>query len=158
MGSYLVGVIGVALCVGILEEILPGGSGNRAYLRLLTGLCILAVMVAPLGALLGSLPGLLEDISISEAEGEGEYDKILQGTVQEVVREQLREAILGSLSSEFSVDCNNAEVGILFGNGEDMSLSRVVITLRGKDILKDPYEIEEYFGTLLGCECRVLAG
>jgi fructose-1-phosphate kinase PfkB-like protein len=41
---------------------------------------------------------------------------------------------------------------------EERGVDRVIITLKGGDILKNPYEIEDYFGELLECECRVIAG
>ncbi len=158
MGGYLMSVIGVALCVGLFEELLPSGSGSRTYLRLLGGLCILALMVTPLGRFLGSLPSLLDEISVSEQDIENEYDKILQGTLRDSVREELKLAILSSLEREFSVRRERTEVGILFDEDESLSPSRVVITLHGRDILKDPYKIEDYFEALLGCECMVLTG
>ncbi len=159
MNGYLSSVIGVALCVGLLEELLPGESQSRAYIRLLTALCILAVMIAPLGRFLSSLPSLFEELELREEVVVGDpYGEIVKGTVEEAVREGLVAAVKQELAARFSVNSERAEVGILFHEGGEAIPSRIIITLYGKDIFKDPYKIEEYFGDMIGCECLVVIG
>ena len=61
------------------------------------------------------------------------------------------------MATRFSV--NDCEVGVaLAREGEELHLARVIITLSGKDVFKNPYTIEEHFATLLGCECVVVVG
>ena len=158
MGEYVLNVVGVALAVGILEELLPNEYGSKVYVRLLTGLCLLLVMLAPVGSLLRALPDMFSEYEAIEEGADNEYERILSESLGEQVREQLAAAVRRDLSSRFGVNSERAEVGIMLGGGDTLSVSRLVITLRGADILKDPYEIEDYFSRLLDCECAVIVG
>ena len=158
MGEYVLNVVCVALAVGILEELLPSEYGSKAYVRLVCGLCLLLVMIAPVGNLLRSLPSVFEDSLEIEEGAENQYERILSENLGEAVRAELTEAIRRDLKARFGVNGERTEVGILLGGEGELSVSRLVITLRGADILKDPYEIEDYFSRLLGCECAVIVG
>ena len=158
MGEYILSVVGAAFCVGLLEELLPSEFGTKAYLRLLTGLCLLAIMLAPVGRSLADLSDLFGELSFLEEEEENEYERILRENLGETVRGELCEAVRRDLREKFGVKNERTEIGVQLSEGETLSVARVVITLKGSDILKNPYEIEEYFGELLSCECRVRAG
>ena len=160
MLNYILSVVGVALCVGILEELLPSSYGSKAYVRLLTGLCLLAVLIAPVGKWLGAIPDALSELEKWDAgeEGGGKYEEILKDTMSDTVRESLRAVVLEDLSGRFGVNASKTDVGISFESGEPIRIKRMVITLRGVDILKNPHEIESYFEGLLSCECSVVSG
>ncbi len=158
MGEYVLNVVGVAFCVGILEELLPDGYGSKAYIRLLTGLCLLLVMLAPVGSLLRALPDVFSEYSAIEEDVDDQYEKILSESLGESVRTELIKAVKRDLSSRFGVNGERTDVGIMLDGEGAFTVSRLVITLRGVDILKDPYEIEDYFARLLSCECAVIVG
>lgn len=159
MRGYILNFIGVALCVGLLEELLPGQSGSKQFVRFLTGLCLLAVMIAPLGKWLATLPDSFSTIVGEEAdEAEEKYTEILAGELRDTVRENLIAVLKEDLAKEFSVDPEKSDVGILFAQEDSIRVTCVIVTLRGKDILKNPREMEAYFGKLLDCECRVICG
>jgi hypothetical protein len=160
MLNYILSVVGVALCVGILEEMLPSSYGSKAYVRLLTGLCLLAVMIAPVGNVLRAIPDALEQMAQwdeGEEEG-GRYEEILKGSMSGAVRDTIKTAVREDLSEKFGVNAEKTDVGISFEEGEEICVKRMVITLRGVDILKNPHEIEDYFERLLSCECVVVSG
>ena len=53
----------------------------------------------------------------------------------------------------------NCDVGIALVSLEGvLSVERIVITLTGTDIFKNPHTIEEYFSELLDCECLAVIG
>lgn len=158
MGEYILSVVGAAFCVGLLEELVPNEFGTKAYLRLLTGLCVLAVMIAPMGRLLSSVEDLFFEIVEIEECGENEYERILKESLGETVRSELAAAVKRDLAERFGVKNEGTEVGIQLGGEGGLSVTRLIITLKGGDILKNPYEIEDYFGELLECECRVIVG
>ena len=161
MRQYIMNVVGVAILSGLADQILPEKGKLRAHVRLLCGLCLLLVMVAPLGKVLSSLPSFFEDgmAALEDAGGEtGEYDKILEGTVKEAVRAELTEALSQKLEKEFGVNAETVRIGISFEDGEPLRLKRVLVTLTGKDIFRNPYTIEETLSSLLGCECVAVIG
>lgn len=160
MGQYVYGIIGAAAVIGVMESILPKGGKTKQYMKLITALCLLCLVIKPVGAFLDALPDLLEegfaDLSDTTA-ARGEYEAILEGEIADAVRGQLCDAVASELSTRFSV--SNCEVGAALERTDGaLTVRRVVITLMGKDIFKNPYEIEEYFGALLDCECIVTVG
>ena len=161
MGEYVLGIIGAAAVIGIMENIVPQNGKTKSYMRLITALCLLCLVVKPLGSVLDSLPALFAGATEQIAEGSeaarDEYEKILEGEITDTVREQLRAAVKSELESKFKVE--NCEVGIALGRVDgELRVQRTVITLMGRDIFKDPYTIEEHFGELLECECMVVIG
>lgn len=161
MRQYVMNVVGVAILAGVVDQLLSEKGKLRGQVRLLCGLCLLLVMIAPIGRALAALPNLFEDgmAAIENAESEaGEYDKILEGTVKEAVRQELASALTQKLAKEFGVNAETVRVGISFENGEPLRLKRVLVTLTGKDIFRNPYAIEESLSSLLGCECVVVTG
>ena len=44
------------------------------------------------------------------------------------------------------------------GDGESIRVVRVRVHLYGKAVFCNPYEIEEWIGELLDCECLVVVG
>ncbi|MBE6662382.1 MAG: hypothetical protein E7606_03760 [Ruminococcaceae bacterium] len=158
MGSYILNVVCVAFCVGLLEEILPAEYGAKAYVRLLTGLCLLLVMLSPVGKLLEALPDALDEYAAIEEEADGSYEDILRDSLGEVVQGEIAAAVKRDLASRFGVKNERTEVGVMLTEGKELAVERLVITLYGVDIFKDPYAIEEYFARLLSCECVVIVG
>ena len=158
MGEYVLRVVGAAFCVGLLEELLPGECGSKTYVRFLTGLCLLAILIAPVGRLLASLPDALGELSVPEEQAENEYERILRENLGEAVRQRLGEAVKRDLAERFGVKHERTEVGIRLSEDGTLAVSRLIVTLRGSDIFKNPYEIEQYFSELLGCECLVRVG
>ena len=160
MGQYVYGIIGAAAVIGVMEGILPKGGRTRQYIRVITALCLLCIVIKPVGSFLEVLSSLLQDGMESLDEGlavRDEYEAILEGQIESVVRDELRAAICDEMSERFSI--GNCEVGAsLVRKDGVLSVDRVVITLFGKDVFKNPYEIEEYFSDLLDCECIVTVG
>lgn len=157
MGEYILSVVGAAFCVGLLEELLPSELGSKAYLRLLTGLCLLAIMIAPVGRCFDGISELFGELSLPQEEQENEYERILRESMGETVKAELCAAVKNDLKERFGVKNERTEVGVQLSE-ESLSVARLIITLKGSDILKNPYEIEKYFEELLRCECRVMAG
>ena len=98
----------------------------------------------------------LSDIT-GEETAQSSYQSILEGEIRETVRDELEKAIRKDLAERFSVE--NCDVGIALVSLEGvLSVERIVITLTGNDIFKNPHTIEEYFSELLDCECLAVIG
>ena len=155
------GIIGAAAVIGIMEGILPQNGKTKQYMRLITGLCLLCLVIKPLGSVLEALPTLFaqatEDLAESENAARAEYERILDGEIADTVRDTLRDALKSELVTRFGV--KNCEVGLSLARVQgELRVSRAVITLMGADIFKDPYVIENYFSDLLECQCIVVVG
>ena len=149
MSVYIYGIICASVAIGIAELLVPESAKTRPYIKLIFSLALLAVIVKPLGELAEMLPTLGERIFAEEFDG-GEYDEIADSQLGEAYREGIKKA----LGETFSL--SNFDVGVLMG--EERKPSRVIVTLMGNDIFRDPYKIEEYVGKAFGCECVVVIG
>ena len=162
MHQYIMGLVGAAAIIGIMENLLPSGAKTAPYIKLIAGLCLLCLAIRPISSALDSLPRLITGRVEELAEGgesaaRGEYESILNGQLEDVVREQLCAAIKQHLTEKFRV--TSCEVGAeLRSTAQGIEPVRIMITLMGKDIFKDPHAIEAYISDLLECECIVVIG
>lgn len=155
------GIVGAAAVIGIMNAMIPQGGKTKGYMRLVAALCLLCLVVRPLGDVMESLPSLMGSVGeLVDENGDtarGEYESILEGEIQETVRQTLCDAVKSQLATRFSVD--NCQVGVsLVRENEELRVTRVLITLMGKDIFKNPHAIEAYFSDLLNCDCVVVIG
>lgn len=160
MSGYMYGIIGTAAVIGTLESILPRTGKTRPYVRLVAALCLLCVIARPLGDFLSTLSGWLEnDLStiVSDEAARDRYEEILAGEVESAVRDRLSEAVKEALADRFSVKSCDVGVALQTVDGT-VSVTRVVVTLSGRDVFRDPYAIESYVSELLGCECITVIG
>ena len=162
MGQYMMGLLGVPAVMGVMENILPSGAKSAAYLKFMSCLCLLCLALRPLSAVLEDLPALVSG-RVEQLADQGEekmrfqYESILAGQLESVVRQELVEAIGQKLEAMFSVGTYEVGVDLLWAD-TGWTLRQVVITLMGKDILKNPHAIEAYFYEWLDCECIVVIG
>lgn len=161
MGNYVLGIVGASAVIGIMEAILPKNSKTRLYVKLITSLCLLCLVIRPVGTVLRDLPDLLlgkiEEMTIEGEQENQEYGAILDGQIEETVKEQLELAIREILREKFSV--RSCDVGTVLQKRDGAwKVVRVAITLTGKDIFRNPYTIEEAVSQLLDCECTVATG
>lgn len=158
MKGYILRVVGMSLVLGLSEQLVPTAK-SRGYVRLVGALCLLAILVAPLGRALDELPALFERgmTAIEETdESMTEYERILAGSMTETVRSELEGALRQTLAERFGVNPETVRFGISFASGEPIRVKKVLVTLSGRDVFRDPYAIEKAVSTCLGCECVVV--
>ena len=161
MEGYILGLVGAAAVVGIVESLVPPNAKTKRYVQLVTALCMVCLIVKPLASVASVLPDFFTE-AIGEVTGDeqaarGEYEAILEGEITETVRNELVAAIGARLTERFRV--TRCEVGVSLERVDgELRVGQVVVTLMGKDIFKDPYAIEDYLSDLLGCECIVVVG
>ncbi len=152
MREYIMKVIGMAILIGISEQFLPPNIKMRSYVRLFGSLCLLLILIAPLGNVMTAMPDLFKNFEV-EASEMSEYEKILEGSIKDTVRAQLSAALIKELGVG-----EETKIGISFEDGTPLKVKKVIVTVTGKDIFKNPYEMEETVAKRLGCECVVVVG
>ena len=154
------GIVGAAAVAGIAEHIAPQEGRLRGAVRLLSALCILCLVITPAKGVLEALPDLFADLSEigeGEAASRSEYEAILEGQIRETVQDELCLAVEKELAARFSV--TRCEVGVMLTRADgELRVEKVVVTLLGNDIFKNPHAIEDYFSNLLSCPCIVTVG
>ena len=70
---------------------------------------------------------------------------------------EIENKIKDILNDEFNIPNDDCKITIFTEQNENNNkLTKLQITLLGKSIFKNPYNIENYFNKLLNCECTVL--
>lgn len=160
MSSYLLSVVGAALVVGAIGALVPGGEGDgtRRVVCFVGTLCVLCVLIAPLGTLverfdeLGDKISSIFDYEQAEEQYEQQYREYLLGYGAEGVAAALRDHIC----ERFGLTAEQCHVSVAAGEREgELCVEQVTVILSGSALLRDPYELEDYIGELLGCRCTV---
>ena len=157
MKTYFLSVLVVALIGGICEELLPEGSA-RQNLRLAAGLCVLAVLILPAKDALTGLSDLAARIDLSgliapETEAGEDYESIFSDAMQSHSAREAGDRLAALVGAQFGIDAGDCRAEVELS--ADGSASRVLITLSGRGILKDPHAIIQYVNGLLSCPCDV---
>ncbi len=163
-----------AVAAAVVELLVPHGDGGRvaAYVRLIGGLFLLVVLLAPLGegvellqeAADGELAERLPEALLPEGEPT-DYEAILRDTLCTAGAAEVEAWVRERLSADFDIPSENATVAALTETVENAGgtsvapvLREVRIALHGSSALSDPHPIEEAIGEALGCSCYVTVG
>ncbi len=159
MREYLMSVIGAALLVGVIGMMVPtsAGEGLKRYVGLLGSLCVLCILIAPAAEVLEALSGLSRGRLPEWLEKSGEeYSQKYSDFLLSVGKENIEEGIVALLGEQFGIP--ESEVSVTAEVRErdrELEVVRVTVVLTGRSVLRDPYAIEAYISSLLGCECIV---
>lgn len=157
MKAYFLAVILTAIFGGICEEVLPESSSVRPHMKLVTGLCVLAVIVLPAKDALISVGDFFGRIDLDEIleneQKEEEYEEILDGALSRYSAEEIGRCLGELLEAEYGLADGTCHASVVLG--ADGTVSRALVTLSGTSILTDPYKIEAFVNALLACPCDV---
>lgn len=162
MREYIIALIGVAVVCGLIQILAPLSSsgGGDKYLRLLGALCVLCVLISPIGALLKGIGGLEVDIAdkiYNEKNEKEKYEEIYNQSIKdhsaqalEKSAEKVLEKELGIGEREVSVKIELCEI-----DGEtSIGGAKAIITPEG--VGRDPRDISACVSAYLGCECEII--
>lgn len=163
MKDYLFTIIIISLIKGICDILSPNFKSLHKYTKAIGVLCVLCVVITPLINVVDEInDGFFDDIKdqIVNEENSGqnaEMNEILNGYLNEYSIGLLKDEIYTRLENEFSIPRSDCSITVHTSVAEGkITVSDTVILLSGKSIFKNPYDIEEYFSTLLNCNCKVL--
>ncbi len=160
MTPYILSLVAASLVAAVAELLSPKGEGGRisAQVRMVAGLFLLVSLLVPLRDGLTFLSGLADGDEINLPSYDApDYEATLQASILAMGDAELTAWITSALSCEFSVSSDDAEVILMWEEGDAIPppLSEVCIVLSKRAILTDPHPIEDYFADALGCPCRV---
>lgn len=163
MKQYLLNILTLALCCGVLDLLAPAGErdGLRRGVRLLAGLCVLCLTIRPVATLRHTMDGL--DLgawfAAQEQTAQSEYEQLMAQKLTAVSREQLREQLAAHLCGTLGLP--REEFSLTFDWSEDGAAAQpaqVWVTLHGGAILCDPRVVETAVESAVGCPCTVSVG
>ena len=160
MRTYFLSLILVSLFGGICGELLPENGGLRPHLKLVTGLCLVAVLVLPAKDLLREMGDFFVDLGageyLAEHQSEADFSHIFADSLSRSGAEAAGELLSERLTEVFALKKDTCRAEIYFS--DDGEPSRVLVCLSGASVLQSPYEIEAYVNELLSCPCDVAVG
>ena len=156
MKTYFLSLIASALCVAMISIIAPDGSISK-YVRLLSSLLLICVLISPIRELTGTLRDIANgDFSLPQFEipdrddAQDEFDSQLDSTSKTYFLQSLTRL----LEREFDIETGDVRcVAVWDDSGEESVPLRITVILSGTGIWKNPKEIEPYVAKLIGCEC-----
>ena len=149
MNGYIYGLVCAAAAVGIAEAVIPESAKTRPYLKLVFGLALLLAVIRPFGEFIRYLPELGNSF-IVEDESTEDYSDI----ADEALGEAYASGVRTELEATFGL--SNFEVGVAVG--KDRLPEKITIVLGGRDVFRNPHDIEAHIGEIFGCECIVVIG
>lgn len=160
MREYLLSVVCAAIAVGAVTALMPDGEGGglRRHVGFVGALCVLAILISPVGELLDFLGGLsVDDWGTLGNETETKYEQIYAEYLQSVSADNLADSVVEVLCDRFDIPPEQCKVRVQVGSCDGRAVAeQVTIILSGGALLRNPYEIEGFISDLLGCECTVV--
>ena len=156
MKTYFLTLIASALCIAMISIIAPDGIISK-YVRLLSSLLLICVLLSPIKDLTNTLRDITEgNFSLPQFdlpdrdEAQDEFDSQLDNTSKTYFLQSLARL----LEREFNIEPGEVRcVATWNDSGEESIPLRVTVVLSGGAIWKNPKEIEAYVAKLVGCEC-----
>ena len=156
MKAYFFSLIASALCIAFISMLSPDGSIAK-YIRLLTSLLFICLLLSPIRELSGILQSIAGgEISFPEMEipSREEATEELDALLDSTSKAYFLQSLTQHLEREFAIDSGNVRCIATWedSNGQTRPL-RITVILSGSAIWKNPKELESYVCNLIGCEC-----
>lgn len=160
MREYLLSVVAAAIAVGAVTTLVPEGEGGglRRHVGFVGALCVLAILISPVGELMGFLGDLsFGGFGAAGDSTKSEYEEIYAEYLQYASAENLSDSVAAVLCDRFGIPPEQCRVRVRVGSRDGRAVAeQVTVILSGGALLRDPYEIEGFISDLLGCECVVV--
>ncbi len=159
MREYLLCLVGAAIAVGAVTALMPEGEGGglRRHVGFVGALCVLAILISPLGELLNLLGGLSFEGWGDVNETEAKYEQIYAEYLQSASAENVSDSVVTVLCDRFDISPEQCRVRVKVTSRDGRAMAKqVTVILSGGALFRDPYEIEGFISDLLGCECTVV--
>lgn len=160
MREYLLSVVAAAIAVGAVTALVPEGEGGglRRHVSFVGALCVLAILISPVGELMSFLSDLsFHGFGVAGDSTKSEYEEIHAEYLQYASAENLSDSVAEVLCDRFGIPSEQCRVRVRVGSRDGRAVAeQVTVILSGGALLRDPYEIEGFISDLLGCECVVV--
>jgi hypothetical protein len=161
MKEYIMLLVGVAVFCGIVEVIAPSGraDGLKKHIKLASSLCVLAILVAPLGELIGSIREWRIGEEIIEANKDMllmEYEEIYNNTLENFSADSVAQRCKVLLSDTFGVEEDKISVRVIFSSETEGKVEQAIIQLSFEAVAVNPHDMKKYISELLDCECEII--
>lgn len=157
IGEYFIGIITASVAVTLASMLYPESGGVRRALDLFLSLCLLCVILAPLGTMIARARDeidldIFDDITASDISADDAVYSSLAEASRIQIEQRLTELFLERFGGHIEV---RAEVS---AGGGQVKLTRVILTLYGNSMWEDPRELREFAGKFTDAEIMIVNG
>ena len=162
MREYLLTLISVSVICGVVQTLAPDSVGDKLkkHVKLLSSLCVLCIILAPISALLRELQenGIELGEWVLEIETVGEkYEDVYLESIGKYTVAELEEMSEIKVAERFGMDRKIFDVNVVvIAENDSLVVDRAVLSLHKTIDKNDPRDISEYISALLKCECGII--
>ena len=162
MKSYIISVILTAVGAFVAVKLSPDGRGGTfsPYVRLISSLALICVMISPITSLLScDVEASVEDImSKIELESYGFYESGMTVSLSKINASTLSNVLSEKICEKFDLERDNVSVEVKYTvTPEKTEYNKILVLLSGKAIFKNPREIENFVYEIcnISCDCAL---
>lgn len=153
MKTYLLSLIATAAVAALVGFLAPEGNLGK-YVKLVSSLLLLTVILSPLPSALESLRDLPSLFRRSDTQAQSEEES-LQEVLDTTSKTYFAAELTERLEERFAITPGEISVVIRWEDRDGESIpAEVTLLLSGRAKWKDPKEVESYVSDLLGCPCH----
>ena len=162
MKSYVISVALTAIAATLAIHISPHGKGSAflPYIRLVSSLVLISVVILPLSKLRScevenAVGDFLDSLPLPEYEF---YESEMLISLSAMSATQLESALKAVICEKYGIESDDISVFAEYTvNSERTEYSRVLVLLSGKAIFKNAGDIEDFVKELCGvkCDCAI---
>jgi hypothetical protein len=162
MKAYLLSLLAASILTILITLLAPEGErgGISKHVRLIASLFLVCVLLSPVQALLRTLPDLLRGEWIPSGEEETDdshYKEQFEEAIGQASKDYFTDMLTQALCKELSLSGEDLQCRVVWEPTErEPTPARVIVTLSGQAIWKDPSQIRACVNTLVGCPCDVI--
>lgn len=153
MREYLFSVIGASFAASLILLVLPDKAKGKKGVCAIISLSVICAVASPISGL--SLDGLGDIISsVTDGADASDAEDIYYTQLIKLGCKELEGLLTERITNAFSLSPEDVDVTVEAEEREGQFVPvRVAVGLRGMAIFADPYDLEDFVSSLVGCDC-----
>lgn len=156
MDGYVLSLVGAALISALVGVLAPVGSTAK-YVKLITSLFLICVLISPVKGLIVGLRELINgDFSFSQKQEQAEEDFRLQAEslTNETAKLYFTDMLTARILSRFSISPDELRCAVDWSTDGSPQPTQITVFLSGHAIWQDTHAIEAFVTELIGVPCQ----
>ena len=160
LGRYFIGIVTFSVVINLIGMLYPSDkSGVRRALDICLSLCLLCVVIAPIGGMIAEAKkdSALDGFAFDIPEADVEAGRSLLSALEKESEKEIEEKLFRLLSEEFGEENIEIDVSVKV-NEEGVVIESVSVYLYGSGLLIDPRDMARAVARYTDAKCRVIEG
>ena len=162
MTQYLMGLFVLGLCCAAVELLAPAGEGGTIgrHIKLMSALCLLCTLIAPVTTLLRDSAGIQDQLQdwvsqwADEQQTTQDFENRWQTESEQLDVAYAEQLIAEMLRDNFAIAASDLGVEIILTPSRD-AIDELRVALTGRAIWIDTHKMEAYIHDTFGCDATI---